>query len=770
MVPAATERVPFLDRPTASAIIPGPQGVPDILGADPTIPPSPRPRRTARSDGDALSDRGKRSRRRLVSAMSRSRFLGQLALTVLATSATAAAGALTLDVTSDFNSALQKWERGQKQEALDAMRQILASDPDPAEVFEAYLAADSDVLTGFMTEGDEYTLVAKRFLERAGAGRQAIERDEDRIKELVGSYMRASDPVERLRTISELRAKHGEYAAPRFVNVLSNADDPDKVRNAQLGLKGLGAQAVLPLVAALGSADDFQRQNAAVTLGYIGDPRAGAHLLATSASDASDTVRAAAAAAAEACSASGDAVSALLELGNKYHHRDASVLFDSAKSDVVWSWGEGKLASVNVPAGVYNNELAKDAYYTALALQPDSDKALAGIARESVDIEAKLASLASAGQDVSDLMAAAAEGMLAVESAGSRALDMALSMAVSEGDDSTGARIAAKLGHVSSAPTEGLQAALAGGGMTLQGEAAVALAHIAVNTQQSAPMNVVDALSRAAATRVMKVAIIIDGDVQRATALAAALEAQGVLGQHAGSGVSGLVMLGQVPGVDTILVGDDLSDLTADAVIQQIRENPAYENTPTFLLTANDELAGAFGDRIQGSFAGADGVAALQEVFDANFDDSRSRADALSGKAASALSALARSGRTDVSSAMGGLMSAIDGRRDGVAIPALGALAQVGGVASVDGILNVLSSDDASDEVRVAAAGALGSIGSRVALAEEAANAVREVLSGDASISVRSAAARALGRMNLGAPARAGVLEAVRVRVGTSSE
>lgn len=702
--------------------------------------------------------------------MSRSRFLGQLALTVLATSATAVAGALTLDVTSDFNSALQKWERGQKQEALDAMRQILASDPDPAEVFEAYLAADSDVLTGFMTEGDEYTLVAKRFLERAGAGRQVIERDDDRIKELVGSYLRTSDPVERLRTISELRAKHGEYGAPRFVNVLSNADDPEKVRNAQLGLKGLGAQAVLPLVAALGSADDFQRQNAAVTLGYIGDPRAGGHLLATSASDSSDTVRAAAAAAAEACSASGDAVAALLDLGNKYHHRDASVLFDSAKSDVVWSWGEGQLASVNVPASLYNNELAKDAYYKVLSLQPDSDKALAGIARESVDIEAKLASLASAGQDVSDLMAAAAEGMLAVESAGSRALDMALSMAVAEGDDSTGARIAAKLGDVSSAPTEGLQAALAGGGMILQGEAAVALAHIAVNTQQAAPMDVVDALSRAAATRVMKVAIIIDGDVQRATALASALEAQGVLGQHAGSGVSGLVMLGQVPGVDTILVGDDLTDLTADAVIQQIRENPAYENTPTFLLTANDELADAFGDRIQGYFAGADGVAALQEVFDANFDDSRSRADALSGKAASALSALARSGRTDVSSAMVGLMNAIDGRRDGVAIPALSALAQVGGGASVDGIISVLNSDGASDEVRVAAAGALGSIGSRVALAEEAANAVRDVLSSDASIGVRSAAARALGRMNLGAPARAGVLEAVRVRVGTSAD
>lgn len=699
--------------------------------------------------------------------MSRSRFLGQLALTVLAASATAPfAAASPLDVSDDFNAAIDLWKQGRNQEALDAMRRIIASDPDASEVYEAYLGADADVLTSFMAAGDEYTLVAKRFLERAGAGRKALERDEDRIKEAISGYLSSSDPVERIRAINAIAASHGEYAAPRMINLLADDDDPDRVRQAIGGLMGLGDKAVLPLIAALSSDNETQRRNAAMTLGFISDPRAGAHLLAASESDASDSVRGAAAEAAARCGASGSAAAALLGQGDAYHHRRSSVLFDRALSDVVWSFDGGTVVPTDVPSSIYSNELAKDCYYKALALDPESLDATAGIARESVDIAAKLDALASAGQDVGGLQTAAAEGMLAVESAGLAALDRALQMSVVSGDAATGARLAGVIGQIAGEPTPGLNAALTGGALALQGEAAVALAHVAVRSQSAASAEVVDMLGRAAARRVVKVAVIIDGDAQRAASLVDALAAQNVLGQHAGTGTQGIVMLGQLDGVDAILVGDDIPDLTADAVVQQVRLNPAYAETPAFLLTSNEELADAFGDRINGSFAGADGIDALQEVFDANLDDGRARADALAGRAAAALGALAGSARTDVSGALSGLEAAIDGRGDHVAIPALGALAQIGSAGQVEKILAVLGGGDASDEVRIAAANAIGSIGSRNALAEGVANSLRDMVGGDASIGVRSAAARALGRMNLGGSARAGVIEAVRVRVG----
>ena len=123
--------------------------------------------------------------------------------------------------------------------------------------------------------------------------------------------------------------------------------------------------------------------------------------------------------------------------------------------------------------------------------------------------------------------------MLAVESAGLGVWDRALQMSVASGDAATGARLAAVIGAIAGQPTAGLNAAMSGGGLSMQGEAAVALAHIAVRSQTSAGGNVVE-FGRAAGRRVVKVAVIIDGDAQRAAGLTEALAAQNVLGQHAG--------------------------------------------------------------------------------------------------------------------------------------------------------------------------------------------------------------------------------------------
>jgi HEAT repeat protein len=658
------------------------------------------------------------------------------------------------------------WSQGRKQESLDAMRRLLASDPAPEDVYSVYLATDYDVLSSFMAEGDEFTQVAKRFLERASLGRKALENDADTINGLVSQYMGSEDGVERMQILAQIQAAHGEYATPRFVNFLADDDDPDRVNKALTGLVGLGGRAVLPLIATLDSTNATQRMNAALALGSIGDPRAGATLLGLAQTDEVDIVRTAAGDAAARCGSTGDPVALLIQLGDDYHHRRANVLRDYDYSDVVWTMDDRSLVSSPVPRAIYNNEIAKNAYYAALSIDPNSMDAQAGIARESVDIQSKLAALESAGQDVSALAEKAQAGMLAVMSAGPGALDRALGWSVAAGDTATGARIAQQLGGLASAPVASLSAALVGGGASMAGEAAVALAHIAVRTQGAASAEVVSALGTAAGRRVVKVAIVIDGDAQRAAGLISALDAQGVLGQHAGSGVQGLVMLGQLAGVDAILVGDDLSDVTTDAVIAQIRQMPAYESTPTFLLTANEDLSDAYGDRIQGSFAGADGIDALSSVFEAKLDDSRARADALSGRAAGALAALATSGRTDVSSAMGGLMSAIDGRRDDVMVPAMAALGTIGNSGAVDGILAVLSNGDASDAARMAAADAIGSIGSKVALSGTVQEALRSVLGSDASLDLQSAAAQAIGRMQLEATDRAGVLESVRVRVG----
>jgi HEAT repeat protein len=225
-------------------------------------------------------------------------------------------------------------------------------------------------------------------------------------------------------------------------------------------------------------------------------------------------------------------------------------------------------------------------------------------------------------------------------------------------------------------------------------------------------------------------------------------------------------MLGQLAGIDTILVGDDLPDLTTDAVISRVRQNPAFEGTPTYLLTADEDLADAYGDRIQGSFAGADGIEALSEVFEARLDENRARADALAENAANALRMLGWRGNSDLSGAVPGLAAATEGRRDGIAVPALHTIGLIGDASHVDVALAVLSNGDASDESRIAAAEAVGMIGGRIDLAATVSSAMREVMDSDASLELRTATAKALGHMNLGAESRAGVLESVRSRVG----
>lgn len=698
--------------------------------------------------------------------MSRSRFLGVLALPFLA------ASALAQDVSSDFQSAIDLWSQGRKQESLDAMRMLLASDPGVDEVYAAYVALDGDdirALTAFMSEGDEYTLVAKRFLDRARTGRTELERDEEAILDSVRSYMNAETAAQRLSAMERIRNTHGEFAATKFINHLANEGDSDKVTMATLGLRGLGSDAVHPLVAALDSSNAFLRRNAALALGNIGDPRAGAHLLGVANSDESATVRGAAADAATRCGANGDAVAALVDLGNAYHENHGSVTFDGSKSDVWWTWSGDAVTASPIPRSIFNNEAAKDAYYRALQIDSNSTEALAGIARESVDIQSKLATLSDAGQDVSDAMERAQAGTLAVLTAGVDALDQALQMSVAGGDTATAAGIAQQLGTLAAAPTQGLSMALSSGGGAVEGEAAVALAHIANRSHQAAADGVVDALAKAAARRVVKVAVVIDANTQRADGIVTALQGENVLAQNAGLGTTGLVMLGQLPGIDAILVSDDVGDLTTDAVLQMIRQNPAFESTPVYLVTSNSDLADAYGDRVAGSFAGADGISALDEVFEAELDQNRARADALAARAAEALAALAMAGFTDVSGAADSLAGAIDGRRDGVAVPALHALGHVAGADAAGGILAIIQDDSASDAVRIAAADALGILGSRVAVSADAAETARAVLADEGtSLELRVAVARAVGRMNLGGEGRAGVVRDVRVRVGGS--
>ena len=667
-------------------------------------------------------------------------------------------------LTGDFNEGVQLLHQGRKAEALVAFQRILAADPANEAAYQLWKEVDHQIWLELLVEGGDFKLVANRIMDRATLERSKARNEEGAIRALVDTLRNSGDSLERRRVIDAMSANHGEYVVPFLLPALADDQNDEWRVLVMVSLARLGPDVVLPLMEALAAEGSFLRRNVVLTLGNIGDPRAAGTLAALAATDADATVAGAARDAAAKCSLKGDALSALLSTGDAYHYRHASVLAAYMYSDVVWSWNGSKLTSSAVPHAIYNNELSKKAYYSALALAPDSLEAQAGVARACVDIQAKLSAMADAGADVSELQAQGAEGSLAVALAGPDALDLALQWAVLNDDASTGTLLCNALAATAKGPTAGLVAALEASDGGVRGEAAVALGRIAIQTKQGVDARVVAALGQNTGREVVRVAAIIDGNATRAAALTEALASRGVMVNHRGSGAKGLEMLHRIPQVDMILVGDSLAGMTADAVLVNIADNTAMGKTPVFMLTANAEIGEAYSSRLAGVISDVADISALDTVFEENLTGDRAQADRLAAHSAQTLGALAAAGH-GIEGTLEALASTLAHRPDTVYVPAMHALALAGNSGQVSGLLAVLTDTARSDAARSAAGDAIAGILGRHNVDGDAVDSLRSVFISDASLMVRQSAGRALGRFNLSSEERADLMRQVRSTV-----
>jgi GrpB-like predicted nucleotidyltransferase (UPF0157 family) len=684
-----------------------------------------------------------------------------LALSAFLAPVSTAAPVFFQDVTSDFNEGVQMLHQGRKAEALVAFQRVLASDPANEAAYQLWKETDHQIWLELLVEGGDFELVANRIMDRAKAQRTLARNDEDAIRSLVSDLRSTDSSLERRRAIDSMSANHGEYVVPYLLSALADTQNDDWRVLAMVSLARMGPDVVLPLLEALQSDNDYLRRNVALTLGNLGDPRAAGPLAALGATDADETTAGAARDAAAKCGLKGDALGALLADGDAYHYRHMSVLAAHMYSDVIWSWDGSKLASSAVPHAIYNNELSKKAYYRALALDPASLESQAGVARACVDIQAKLSAMAEAGADVSDLQTQGAEGSLAVALAGPDALDLALQWAVLNDDASTGTLLCNALASTAKGPTAGLVAALDASDGGVRGEAAVALGHIAIQTQQDVESRVVAALGQNTGREVVRIAAIIDGNAGRAAMLTEALAKKGVMVNHRGSGAMGLDMLNRIPSVDMILVGDSLAGMTADAVLVNIASNVSMSQTPVFMVTGDEAIGEAYSDRLSGVISDAADISVLDSVFEQNLDGDRAQADRLAAHSAQALAALAAAGH-DIGGTLEALSSTLAHRPDAVCIPAMNALSLAGSSAEASALLAVLTDGSRSDEARIAAGDAIAGILGRGNVDVAAIDGLRSVFISDASLAVRSAAGRALGRFSLSSSDRAALMGQVR--------
>lgn len=663
------------------------------------------------------------------------------------------------DVKEDFAMAVEMLQRGKKDEALKALQKVLAQSPDQATAYDLWRNTDYVVWRDMLVMGGDFELGAKRLMSLARQGRAERKKDDAAIGALVAKVTSSeTDAMERRKALRALSADHGEYAVPALSASLGSDGDDDVRVLAMHALSQLGAEAGAPLCVALASDDAVLRRNICFVLGNLGDARSMGALQKVASTDADETVKAAAAGSLAKLGASGDAESNFLKASDGYY-AGANMWMREA-GDAVWSW-DGRLVATPIPTALYGVEVSRRAALQALSVNPNSTAALARVARGFVGLQVKCDALAAAGVDCGEWKTKADAGILAVNAAGVDALDGALADAVAHVDSSSGAALCRVLAGVAKAPTAGLDAALKCSDGAISSEAAVAIAQIASRMGGTIGGDVVGALGAATGRESLRIALVIDGDEGRGSAVAAALAKHNIHANRWTSGAKALGMVHRAPAIDAVVVADSLSDLTTAQVIDEIRANERFANTPIIVATADAEgTASTYGDRIQGTLGNAEDMTAVTQALAGELTGDRALAETLAARAAAALAHVA--GKSDISGAYAGLHAATK-RADSIAIPAMHALG-AGGCKDCSGMLLAVLADSArSDEARTTAGSALSDLLGRTggALGADEMAALQGVVNGDASAMVKASAARAFGNLSIDAAARAKLLGSI---------
>jgi hypothetical protein len=227
-------------------------------------------------------------------------------------------------------------------------------------------------------------------------------------------------------------------------------------------------------------------------------------------------------------------------------------------------------------------------------------------------------------------------------------------------------------------------------------------------------------------------------------------------------------MIRRLPGVDVILVGDQVEGMTPDRIISAVASDPVLADVPVFLIGGDEELIDAFGDRIEGAVQSSEDLSPMDEVFTRRLEGDRAEAAELASRSAAVLADLGRAGKTDISSTLTQLADTLMRPDEGVALPAIAALDAAGDANQVAVLSTIVAdADGRSDEMRVAAANAIAGIAARHDVGSDQAPGLAAVVTSDASLAVRQATARALGNLRMGDAERAGVLQEVRVNVAS---
>jgi HEAT repeat protein len=307
---------------------------------------------------------------------------------------TRCATALAQEETGNEKEIRELFDQGKKafneeryEDAIKLFEKVLALKPSKKQVLELREEAGFQFFVQALAREGDLGFVMRKLLEIIEKP-PVIARPE---KETVLKHLqllKSEDYPTSYKAMENILSEVGQYVCPYCVGPLGDRKDDDYRTDIIRLLQKMGQDAVLPVIEMLNSSDSFTRQNAAVVLGHIGDPRAVAALKTRYEDPKEDNeVKKAVKEALTAITRVDDvdrlepAKRTYLRLAERYYYDDLSIIINNYKEWLYWFWldkeeaPENKLAYHPVDRWEYNELLAEDACYKALALDPNYDEA-----------------------------------------------------------------------------------------------------------------------------------------------------------------------------------------------------------------------------------------------------------------------------------------------------------------------------------------------------------------------------------------------------------
>lgn len=686
-----------------------------------------------------------------------------------------------------LKAALEDYAASRYEEALGKLRAYVESNPDDEEVYGILREAEERVLLRALAKGGEHEKLVKYLLSKAQPAEKARMSDADEIGAKVQQAVTAQAIDVRRRAAVELRAA-GELAVPHLYPHLAS-EDAGTVVNAILALRQLHDDATLPLTETLASDDARVRSYAAAVLGDIGDPRAGPALQALADGDADEGVRAKAAKALGKIG--GPAMSAAdqyVALGQRYYANDVALIasFDAVKN--IWRWEDGALARYEVASYLYAFQMAEECAADALDLEPDNMGARSLLVRSLLAQKVEADVIAANGGEAPAALAGAF-GLAASQSFA--AATMALGACLEAEDWDVAVECCYLVAAVyANEDTHGHPLGQALVAPEKRVRYAAAISALRMSPKRGLPnSDKVSALAAQAASEgAIRQVLVIDDQEDTRSKLLMALAHGGYVAAGAPKGTFGVIRAKNAPTLDVIVVRADLGsgetigsewDKSSLMVVDELIADARTRDMRILILigamdaSKADAIREHFQNKYQDKISGfvsapivesavLSSVKAAAEADGLNAD--RERANTLAASAAGAFAEMDFSCASfDLSVAVEPLSTAATkGPTAAIRMNAVRALGNMR-VGGADALLSVLTTGD-SDELKAAAATALGAVLSKLDGTPEQIDALIGAARGDGDVA--KAALGALGQVrNLTADQRRQVYKDHRLDV-----